>query len=423
MTAAGLFVVGANHRSSSAALRDRLAFDAAAVPALHERLSAAGVGQAILLSTCDRIEVQGADAAPDRAAAAVRELLCRLSGLPQGESIGQFYTLFGEAALRHIFAVAASLDSQIPGEPQVLGQVKDAHRLSQDCRMMGSMLDRALQAAYAVAKKVRSETDIAIRPVSIASSAVQVARDVQGDLSRRSALVIGLGEMGELVLRQLAAAGLDRHVMSGASARAEAFARREGLAFCAYDRLEAGVSDADIVVTAQGSGGYALTASAVEAALRRRRRRPVVIFDMGIPADVEPAVNDLDGAFLFTADDLEAAALQGRSAREAAAEAAWVIVDAAVAAWHRDRAEREAVPDLVQLRSRFEAMRADILAANPTADAAEATRLLMNRILHEPAQALKAMASDGALDRPDSARMLLHRLFGMTDDDEKERVP
>ena len=423
MSLASLFVVGANHRSSSAALRDRLAFDASAAPALCERLAAEGVSQAILLSTCDRIEVQGADPEPHRAAAAIRDLLCRLSGLPQDEAIGQFYTLFGEAALRHIFAVAASLDSQIVGEPQVLGQVKYAHRLARDCRMMGPTLEAALQAAYAVAKRVRSETDIATRPVSIASAAVQVARDVQGDLSRRGALVIGLGEMGELVLRQLSAAGLDRHALSGASARAEALARREGLSFCPYDRLESGVAAADIVVTAQGNGRYALTASVVEAALRRRRRRPVVIFDMGIPADVEPGVNELDGAFLFTADDLEAAALQGRTAREAAAESAWGIVDAALADWQRDRVERDAVPDLVQLRDRFEVMRADILAAHPAVDAAEATRLLVNRLLHEPAQALKALALEGALDRPESARALLHRLFGVAADDEEERTP
>lgn len=423
MTAAGLFVVGANHRSSTALLRDRLAFDAAAAPALFERIGACGLRQAILLSTCDRIEVQGAAAEPERAAAAVRDLLCRLSGMPQDEAVGQFYTLFGEAALRHVFAVAASLDSQIPGEPQVLGQVKDAHRLAQECRMMGPDLEGVLQAAYAVAKRVRSETDIAARPVSIASAAVQVARDVQGDLSRRSALLVGLGEMGDLILRQLAAAGLDRHVLSGASPRVEAAARRAGLPFCPYDRLESGLVEADIVVTAQGAGRYALSAATVEAALRRRRRRPVVMFDMGIPADVEPAANALDGAFLFTADDLEVTALRGRSARAAAAQEAWAVVDAALADWRRDRAERDAVPELVHMRRHLEALRADVLARHPDADAEAATRLLVNRMLHGPSQVLKALALQGALDRPDRARALLYRLFGPAVEDEEDRTP
>ncbi|MDP6388386.1 MAG: glutamyl-tRNA reductase, partial [Alphaproteobacteria bacterium] len=222
------FVVGANHRSSSAMLRDRLFVDEARLPEFFARLSEAGIAQAVVLSTCDRVEVQAANGSPEDAAEAIRDLFVALSGLAADEVRDQLYAHFDDDAVRHAFAVASSLDSQVIGEPQVLGQVKEGHREARGHGMVGAELERVLQAAYTAAKRVRTESAIAERPVSIASAAAQVARDVHGDLQRATALVIGLGEIGDLICQQLRVAGLGRLTLAGPSRRTEAEARRLG---------------------------------------------------------------------------------------------------------------------------------------------------------------------------------------------------
>lgn len=409
------FVVGATHRSSSLALRDRLFIDEAAVTDFYGRLKQAGVDQAIVMSTCDRIEVQGVAEAPARAIAAVREILAARAGEQPADIAGQLETVTGLDAVRRIFAVASSLESQVVGESQVLGQVKESHRAASRHGMMGPALETLLQAAYAAAKRVRTETEIGERSVSLTSGAIQIARDLHGDLSRCTGLILGLGDMGDLIGGHLRLAGLGRTIMTGPSRRTEAVARRIGCNFVPYDELEDALADADIVVTAAGSGRFLVTVEVMERTLRKRRRRPVLILDGGVPADVEPGVHDLDGAFVYTLDDLERVAREGRANREAAAEQAWAIVDAAVDGWQRSLAERDALPALLALRGRFEAMRAEILAADPNADAVEATRRLVNRLLHRPTEALRELAAEGgeAADA-EAAAKLIERLFGLS---------
>jgi glutamyl-tRNA reductase len=421
------FVIGATRRSSSLALRDRLFIDESAALDFYRRLTESGVTQAIMLSTCDRVEVQGMAEAPDAAIDAVRVVLAARAGEKQAELAAQLETLTGDEAVRRIFAVAASLESQVIGESQVLGQVKEGHRLATRHGMVGPALESLMQAAYAAAKRVRSETEIAERSVTLASGAMQIARDLHGDLSGSTGLILGLGDMGDLIGGQLRLAGLAGTVLTGPSRRTEAEARRMGCNFVPFDDLEEALADADIVVTAAGTGRFLITVEGMEQALRRRKRRPVLILDGGVPADVEPAVHDLDGAFVYTLDDLEQVAREGRANREAAAAEAWKIVEAEADGWRRSRAERDAVPTLVSLRNRFEAMRDEILAADPNADAAEATRRLVNRLLHRPSEALRELAAESGdeAEKQAAARMVA-RLFGLQDmgdgnEDDKER--
>lgn len=421
------FVIAATRRSSSLALRDRLFIDESAALDFYHRLTESGVTQAIMLSTCDRVEVQGMAEAPDAAIDAVRVVLAARAGEKQAELAVQLETLTGDEAVRRIFAVAASLESQVIGESQVLGQVKEGHRLATRHGMVGPALESLMQAAYAAAKRVRSETEIAERSVTLASGAVQIARDLHGDLSGSTGLILGLGDMGDLIGGQLRLAGLAGTVLTGPSRRTEAEARRMGCNFVPFDDLEEALADADIVVTAAGTGRFLITVEGMEQALRRRKRRPVLILDGGVPADVEPAVHDLDGAFVYTLDDLEQVAREGRANREAAAAEAWKIVEAEADGWRRSRAERDAVPTLVSLRNRFEAMRDEILAADPNADAAEATRRLVNRLLHRPSEALRELAAESGdeAEKQAAARMVA-RLFGLQDtgagnEDDKER--
>ena len=418
---ATLAVVGTNHRMSPLELRERLAPHEAELPSVLERLRHAGLAEAVLLSTCDRIEVITLSAAPAQAASVAAEVLAARAALPGERVAAVFYAHEGEAALRHLFAVASALDSLVLGEPHVLGQVKAAHRLAAAIGMVGPELERVFQAAYGAAKRVRSETQVAEQPVSIAAAVLQVARDVHGDLAGCAGLLVGPSEMGEMVAEQLCRAGLGRLMVSGPTARAAASARRFGCNEAPFERLDDALVDADIVVSAVGSGRVLLAPPRVEAALKRRRRKPVLLVDAAIPPDIDPAANGIDGAFVYDLDDLERAAMQGRAGREAAARDAWRIVDAEVAAFRERRAERAAVPAIVALREHFERVRAAVVAEANDRDPEAVTRLLVNRLLHGPSEALRRAALEE--EGPDGATLeaMLRRLFRLDRGADEER--
>ena len=414
--APALFVVGVNHRTTPLALRDRLFFDDVRHLELLARLKAGGVAEAVALATCDRIEVQAAAADLARGIGTAIAALTQDTDVPRATVEAQAYRLSGAEALRHVFAVAASLDSLMIGEPQVLGQVKTSHRLSQAAGMSGAVLESVLQAAYGAAKRVRSETQVAARPVSLATAAVQIARDVHGDLGAASALLIGLGDMGALLAETLIAAGLRRFVVAAEQPRrAEQLARQLGCNVAPFDRLAELVAAADVTISAAGAGRFTLDAAAIRDALRQRRQRPIFLIDAAIPADLPSDIDALDGAFRYDLEALEQVAMAGRATREIAAKDAWRIVEEEVARFQRGRAERAAVPAVAALRRAFEAERDRLLAELPGADAAEATRLLINRLLHDPSEALRAMAADEGPYERLAAEQLLRRLFRLDD--------
>lgn len=409
--------VGANHRSSVMALRDRLFIEADALPTFIERLRAAGVKQGVVLSTCDRIEVQAAHPDPAAAARIILAALAAHGEVGAAELEGQTYTLVDEDAVRQAFAVAGSLDSLVVGEPEVLGQVKDAYALSREIGFSGPEMDALMQAALASAKRIRSETAIGRRPVSIAAAAVEVARDIHGDLGGRRGLVVGGGDMGEIITREMQAAGLkDLTVVHPNERRAEAAARTFGCHAAGLEPLVERLAGADVVVASLGQRRHLIGVEAVREALRLRRRRPIFLIDAAVPGDVEPAVNDVDGAFLYTLDDLERVAMQGRSVREREADNARRVLDEEVGVFLKARAERAAVPALAALRRAFEDARVAALK-DAGGDADKATRLLMNRLLHAPSEALRALAVDSGAggDRLDmrAAERALKDLFGV----------
>lgn len=409
MAAPRFSVVGANHRSASLPLRDALFVDDAAVPDFLAGLRGAGLAEALVLSTCDRVEVWSGEDDSARAAALVGAVLAGHAGMAAGSLGGHLYTLSGAEAVAHAFAVTASLDSLVVGEPHVAGQVKAAHRMARESGTVGAGLEAVLQAAFAAAKRVRSETAIGEGPVSIAAAAVQLARDLHGDLSACQGLLIGAGDMGELVAESLQAAGLGGLVVTAPRAsRAEAVAQTLNGHVVPFADLKEALPGADIVLSCVGSRNLMLNAEAVTQALKKRRRKPIFLVDAGIPGDIEPAVNRVDGAFLYDLGDLERVALQGRATREAAARAARGIVEEEVTAFLRGRAARAAVPAIVALRTRFEDAREQALA-EAGGDAAEATRLLVNRLLHAPSEEMKGVAAEGA--EWQAMERVLKRLF------------
>lgn len=280
-----------------------------------------------------------------------------------------------------------------------------------------------MQWAFAAAKRVRTETAIGEGPVSVVAAAVDLARSVHGDLDRCSALMIGTGEMGEMLAGGLREAGLARLVLTDTRpARAEAAARMLACHTLPIERLAEAAPGADIILGCLGSRTPLLGVAMTRGALRQRRNQPMVIIDTGVPGDVDPLVDRLDGVFLYTLDDLERVARDGRKARREAVDQARRIVGEEVAAFVRARAERAAVPALARLRARFEQVRARALA-DAGGDAEKATRLLINRLLHDPTRRLRAIAGGCDDDEAELARIdeLLARLFDLSEEDGEEQ--
>ncbi len=321
------FVLGANHRSSSMALRDRLVIEDTAQADFLKKLKEEGFDQALVLSTCDRIEVQSVHPDPEGAAQTVLRLLAEQGEMTADELDGHFYMLKDTEALRHIFAVPASLDSLVIGETQVLGQVKACLKTSAEAGLLGPELEATLQAALGASRRVRTETEIGRRPVSISTAALGVARDLHGDLDRSAGLLIGGGDMGETVAEDMVAANLGRlSVLHPKAARAEAIAQALNCHWSPFESLPDALAGADIVLSSLGTRRYIITPEMVAAALKKRRNKPIFLVDAGIPGDIDPAAERCDGAFLYTLDDLERVAMEGRAMRRSVSGKAWDII-------------------------------------------------------------------------------------------------
>ncbi len=413
-TGIGLLVIGINHRTAPQRLRDCFARVEADLAGALEELRDAGLGEVALIATCDRVELVTTAGDAALAGAAFAALLARRGG---GDAAAALYRHDGAAALKHLFAVASALDSLVIGEPQVLGQVKAAHRLAAELGLAGAGLEAAFAAATAAARRVRRETRIAERPVSIAAAALQLARDIHGDIDRCRALLLGPGEMGELMAEQFQRAGLAHLVVCGPPERAERAAQRLRANLVPPEPLEEALADADIVIAALGAGRAILTKPRLAAALQRRPTRPIFVIDLAIPADAEPAVNDLDGVFLYDLGDLERAALTGRATREAASAEAWRILEAELDGFARRLAQRRAMPAVVALREHVETLRRQALA-EAGGDAEAATRLLANRLLHAPSEVLRERMA-AVPGEAEAMEALLRRLFRLEGDEER----
>ncbi|MEQ8697165.1 MAG: glutamyl-tRNA reductase [Bauldia litoralis] len=403
-------VAGVNHRTAGARLRDQLFVAPDDMPPALAGLRSAGLDQALIVSTCDRTEIWCATGDPAEARRSIEAFLGDRSG-PAEELAAGFYLHTGIDAARHAMAVAASLESQVLGEPQILGQIKAAHRIASDAGMAGAGIEALLDATYATAKRVRRETRVAERPVTIAAAAIRVARDVHGPLDGCRVMLIGDGDMGEALVRQFVAAGIaDVTVTAENPARAEALAAVLDCHLLDWQALDDGLVRADIVVSATTGRALVLTEERARTAHRRRRRRPVFAIDAAVPGDIDRAVDAIDGVFRFDLADLEQVAYDGHRERHGEADRARAIVEEEAARFARDRQARDAAGGITALRDHFEAERQAVLKTVGAAGADEATRLLVNRLLHAPSTALRELSGDP--DQRAAAEALLSRLFG-----------
>ncbi len=423
-----LVVIGVSQRTASLALRERLFAEEADQAQILTELREAGISEALVISTCERLDILAAQNAAEPVQSGLRQVMARRIGDDVRILDEEGYFHRGRAALRHVFAVTSSLDSQVIGEPQILGQVKASHRQAVEQDMAGPLLESVMQAAFGTAKRVRSETPVAQQPVSLIASALQTARDLHGDLSRCGGVLVGLGEMGELLAIEFRAAGLaDLTVLHSSDRRAEIASHRFGCHTRPWLELDVALETADVVITAGGGGRYSLEPAMIDAALRKRRKKPMFIVDASVPGDVAPAVGGMDGVYVYDLDDLEKLALAGKVSRETATMAAWKILGEELLRFERRWAERAAGPTVTQLRRHFEAVRDQVLSEGKL-DADAATRLLINRLLHEPSKVLRENAATETPKGPDHEALAkaASDLFGLGDsgaagEDDKKR--
>lgn len=390
-----LHVFGINHHSAPLEVREKLAFPAQRQPdALAELAGRPGVGEAVLVSTCNRTEVYCRAESPEAARAWLVEA-ARRSGL-EVESF--LYSHSDEAAVRHAFRVAAGLDSMVLGEPQILGQVKQSVRTAESAGTLGPHLGRLFQQTFAVAKQVRSDTALGAQSVSMSAAALRLAQNLFGDLSRTRMLFIGVGEMVELAATYFTAQRPQAVVVANRTlARGEAFAERFGAKAISLAEVPARIAEFDIVVTGTASTLPILGKGLIEGALKKRRHRPMFIADFAVPRDVEREVSQLRDVFLYSLDELGTIIQEGAESRKAAVIEAEAIVEQQVAQFRLRQQARAAVPAIVELRRRADQYREVEMArarsrlarGDDPAQVMEAlARGLANKFLHHPTQAL-----------------------------------
>ncbi|MGQ4584661.1 glutamyl-tRNA reductase [Lysobacter sp. F60174L2] len=400
-----LFVLGLNHQTAPVSLRERVAFSADAVPAALAALRALPqVREAALLSTCNRTEVY---AVSDDDGSTVADWLATHPG-EVGDLHAYLYRHRDADAVRHLFRVATGLDSLVLGEPQILGQVKDAWATARASGSLGSQLDRLFQHTFTTAKRARTDTRIGANPVSVASAAVRLAQESFARLEDSTVLLIGAGETVELAARHLVQARAKRLLIANRTlAHAQELASRHGGVALPLGELDRHLGEADIVLSATASREPVLQRAQVAAALASRRHRPMLLLDLAVPRDIAADVAGLDDVFLYTVDDLERAIEDNRRSRREAATEAEAIVELQVARFMESFAARGRTGPLKRLRAHGEIAQAEVLAkARAQLAAGEApdavldflAHTLTNRLLHAPTVALREEALAGTTE-------------------------
>lgn len=418
-----LILVGSNHRSAPVEVRERMSFPLEQISEAHERiLQFEEVAEALILSTCNRVEILiRSDRSARDGAAALRRFLADQHKLSLHEVEEYTYQLSGNDAVKHLFSVACGLDSMIMGEPQILGQVKQAYQLAREHGTLGPVLDRLLQHCLSAAKKVRTETGISRHAVSVAFAAVELARKIFGDLGGRKALLLGAGKMGVLVARHLVGNGVaELIVCSRTYGNAVVQASNVGGRAIQWDEGVRGIGQVDIVISCTGATKRVLSKADLARAMRGRKLGPLFVIDIAVPRDVDPRANEIDGVYLYDIDALQGVVDANIADRRQAAQRAKQMIARESAAFQRWRDVQEITPIIVSLRNnllevgRFELerfrRRLDGLSDKQRQVVEELTRAVIQKILHRPIRHLR-----GSVERGDMAEcaMLYREIFGM----------
>ena len=419
-----LLTLGLSHHQAPLAVREKLAFTDTELPEALLRLRALpGVHEAAILSTCNRTEILAVAEAEDEGR--LFDWWRRERQVAPGEIERHAYTLRDQGSVLHSLRVASGLDSMVVGEPQILGQMKQAFAAAQSAQALGPVLSRLFQHAFSVAKLVRSRTQIGAHPVSIAYAAVQLAQHIFADLKNQTALLIGAGETVQLLARHLSTRGVGRLIIANRSLeRAQRIAAElQGYAIGLSD-LPVHLAEADVVISSTASRNTIVGRELMQRAVQRRRRKPVLMIDLAVPRDFDPDIAQLEDIYLYTLDDLRAVIAENLKAREASAQQAEVLVEDYAREFEKWLESRDAGATIRRLRTQARTYRDEVLAKAarklasgeaPDAVMAFVADTLANKLLHAPSERLRKA------DAVEQALLLeaAHKLFDLREDRER----
>ncbi len=409
-----IYTLGINHQSAPVAIRERMAFPPESLtPALRELVQLPGVSEGAILSTCNRTEIYCHASTPDN----ILGWLTHYHALEAHKVEPYLYQHADGTAVKHAFRVASGLDSMVIGEPQILGQVKEAVRAARESGTLGLLLDKLFQTTFSVAKEVRTSTEIGANSVSMAAAALKLAIRLFGSIKEQRVLFIGAGEMIELVATHFAAQTPKQLTVANRTLeRAKQLAERFNGSAITLGELSEQLASYDIVITSTASALPILGKGLIERAVKQRKRRPIFMVDLAVPRDIEPEVADLRDVFLYTVDDLGAVVQEGLGKRESAVAAAESIIDNRVIEFAQWLDGRASVPTIRQFRERAEQYRVTELeraqrllakGENPEQVLEALSRGLTNKFMHHPTRALQDVDND---ERAELIR-LLNQLF------------
>ena len=418
-------LIGVNHRTAPVEVRERLAVSEKQLPeALQALVNHPGISEGLIVSTCNRVEIL---AGLKNGSCDLRGFLCDYFHVNPEEFDTYTYEFREKEAIRHLFRVTSSLDSMVVGEPQILGQVKEAYAVARAIGAVHSELDALLTRSFAVAKKIRNETAIATSAVSIASVAVDLAKKIFGDLKGKSVYLVGAGKMCELAARHLLANGAANiFVANRTYERAVSLAAKFNGQPIKFEELYATVAKADIIISSTGAPHAIFRKEHGEQFLAKRRNRPMFFIDIAVPRDVDPALNDVDGIFVYDIDDLQSVVATHVADRKREAVQAEQIVAEEVERFHEKLQQHDVVPTILSLQEYLENIRQAEIDRHrgkfgeitPQQEAAidALTRAMINKIMHTPIVALKTAASSPEVE---TVVHLIRRVFNLPEQPEK----
>ena len=424
-----LLILGVSHHTASVDLRERIDFSRRGITqALRELAVCPSPDEAVVLTTCNRAEIYVACEDTETTRGDLARFMSRFHDVPEQELAPHFYVHTGADVARHLFRVAAGLDSLVVGEPQIFGQVKEAYAVAWGEHSTGPLLNKLFPWSFAVGKRVRADTGLGEGAVSVSYAAISLARKIFGGLENRTVLVIGAGEMAELTATHLRSKVRRIAVTSRTQARADALARKVGGTSVDWTAIDDELLEADIVVTATGAATPVISATTINRVMRARRNRPLFVIDIGLPRDVESAAGELEQVFLYNIDDLRAVVNENLARRQEETAQAEAMVAEDVTQFLRWLRSRGTIPTVVALRRRFESVRkaeltrldSKLNGLSPEARARvdEVTQLVVQKLLLTPTERLKSAA-----DETTAAHYaeVITELFSLADDPPTDR--
>jgi glutamyl-tRNA reductase len=401
-----ILLIGINHKTAPVELRECIAFtDDESQSALQILTSEPHIKEALLFSTCNRVEVLVVTANKAEAIDATKDYIAEANKIPREEFEDSLYIHEGDEAVRHIFRVASSLDSMVVGEPQILGQVKDAYRLATEAKASGVILNRLLHRTFFVAKRIRTETGIGDHAVSISYAAVELGRKIFGSLEDKNVLLVGAGEMAELAVEHLIRNKAGKiYVANRTFENGVALARRFNGQAIRFEEIADSLQQVDIIISSTGSPDYVITRDQVKGTIRIRRNRPIFFIDIAVPRDIDPLVNRLTNSYVYDIDDLHGVIDDNIEDRHREAIKGERIVDEAVIHFREWYASLEVVPTIIALRNKLESiaetelkktLQSSKIPESSTGAIQKMAGSLINKIMHDPTVFLKKDSMPG----------------------------